>query len=595
MQPCDMAITLSHCACFPVSLGIAPAGFSSTDAGGTLVPQQFAGESIGWMPCSFAKESAMSRGYSVHTLNPSRKPLAACVASLFMLSVPAVGLAATTWPVTSCADGGPGSLRAAIAAATTLSGDTVDLSGLAGNNACADSKISLTTGDIAVTQDDLTIQGPGSASLTIDGAGSGYSSQYPRLLTHTGAGKLTINDLSLAHGHIYHVNTNAPGGCIYSKGDVETHNVQVSDCQVQSVNLDADGGAIYAQGNVRLFDSTVAHSSAFSGTAFSLGGGVFAKGDIYLNYSFVDSNKALGGSGKAKGGGLFSTGSTTLKYSVLSGNSAESQYSAAVSGGGALVSGDLKAKYSTITANVVHSSSGLEAGGGVTVSGSATISNSTFSDNVSYGSYGGIFAFSSSPAGKTFSMRNSTISGNVAFANSGAVYVNSGSTEIYNSTIAFNKAGSLGPGLSIGAFFGPVSATLRSNIFSNNHAVAGNVDNDLETRGGTTTFNSGPAFNLIRVTNAVGLPGDTAHGCPYLGPLRNNGGLTMTHALTSGSPAIDNGDGDVIDPFVDDQRGGYLLYGSIDYLRVSGPAADIGAYEVQQDDVILNTSFDGCG
>ena len=38
----------------------------------------------------------------------------------------------------------------------------------------------------------------------------------------------------------------------------------------------------------------------------------------------------------------------------------------------------------------------------------------------------------------------------------------------------------------------------------------------------------------------------------------------------------------------------------MDYLRVSGPigdpnpVADIGAYEVQQDDILFNMNFDGC-
>ncbi len=56
---------------------------------------------------------------------------------------------------------------------------------------------------------------------------------------------------------------------------------------------------------------------------------------------------------------------------------------------------------------------------------------------------------------------------------------------------------------------------------------------------------------------------------PLLGVLRNNGGPTRTHALLTGSPAIDAGDTDLDT----DQRG---------YARPSGLADDIGAFEEAQ-------------
>jgi len=94
--------------------------------------------------------------------------------------------------------------------------------------------------------------------------------------------------------------------------------------------------------------------------------------------------------------------------------------------------------------------------------------------------------------------------------------------------------------------------------------------------------------NLIR-TAVVGSPLPPPHAlssaCPLLGPLRNNGGPTWTHALLSHSPGIDQGSNPMI--FGGDQRGPT-------YTRVSGSAADIGAYEVNQADVIFNSGFDGC-
>jgi hypothetical protein len=56
---------------------------------------------------------------------------------------------------------------------------------------------------------------------------------------------------------------------------------------------------------------------------------------------------------------------------------------------------------------------------------------------------------------------------------------------------------------------------------------------------------------------------------PNLGPLADNGGATQTHALLSGSPAIDAGDNSTCP--ATDQRG---------VARPQGSACDIGAYEL---------------
>ena len=57
------------------------------------------------------------------------------------------------------------------------------------------------------------------------------------------------------------------------------------------------------------------------------------------------------------------------------------------------------------------------------------------------------------------------------------------------------------------------------------------------------------AYNLIGTGNATmsplnafNQPGDQVGVNPLLGPLADNGGPTMTHALLAGSPAIDAGD-----------------------------------------------------
>ena len=93
--------------------------------------------------------------------------------------------------VTNCNDDGPDSLRAAVAIANANDGWTIefDLSQMQ----C--STISLTTGEIEITANNLMLDGPGADLLTIDGGyGAGY---YNRIFNHTGQGHLAINGLLL--------------------------------------------------------------------------------------------------------------------------------------------------------------------------------------------------------------------------------------------------------------------------------------------------------------------------------------------------------------------------------------------------------------
>ena len=86
------------------------------------------------------------------------------------------------------------------------------------------------------------------------------------------------------------------------------------------------------------------------------------------------------------------------------------------------------------------------------------------------------------------------------------------------------------------------------------------------------TNNSG-GHNLIVDTNGCTIVGDTTgdlyNVAPLLGPLRDNGGRTWTHALLPNSPAIDQTDASGQPT---DQRG---------FARPTAPLnSDIGAFEV---------------
>ena len=542
------------------------------------------------------------------------KPLAACIAALCGLSVSTAIANGNVWNVTDCSDnGGPNTLRSIIGATTTTSGDTVNLSSAPCNT------ITLAAGNTAipVQQANLRIQTTGNDHITIDGSAlqSGPTSGLAsRIFSHLVVGTLTLQGVTLTGGHVYPTAVGAYGGCIRSPGNVELINSTVTSCSAQSAaaatsKLKVYGGGIYASGNVTLTNSTVSDNSATSANYSVKGGGIFAGGTVQATHSVISGNYGNAGGSKSYGGGIHAkAGSITLSYSTVSGNTLKSTGYGVYGGGISTASGSLTATYSTISGNSVLSDASLAAGGAIYAHGSMTLLRTTISDNYSSAALGGIAALSPGASNtNTFSMIASTVSGNSTGGLVGGIGVNSATTKIYNSTIAFNTAAGAtandqvyGPGLALNATSSPMSVTLSSNLLSNNTYDTG-IEADLTTANSSThaiTFNASPANNFIRTSYvpaaaASQLPDDTLSGsCPLLGPLRNNGGPTLTHALLSGSIAIDHGNN--AKNLKEDQRGVLADAMPFKYPLPSGAVADIGAYEVTQADIVFNGGFDGC-
>jgi len=428
-----------------------------------------------------------------------------------------------------------GDLRHGVAGAGD--GDTVDMSALA----CPNSRISLQLGALE-TSHDITLLGPGKDQLAITGkyysSPSSYTIQPDRILKHTGAGTLTIKNISLTSGNLVS-GSPAAGGCVSSTGSVTLDHAGVYFCR----------------------------ATASTSGAIAAGGGIFAYA-LTLRYSSVSGNTAYAG-----------VSGTSLAF------------------GGGAVSGYFYALRSTISGNsatgngVCYTPPGCYAGG-LALSGNVTIFSSTISGNTAQGPIGGIMMKASAVSSALIG--NSTISGNTSTTSYiGGIFTGKAATTINNSTIAFNTAklegsGSFAPGLAANVPSNAVSGTvnLRSTLIANNTYGPTAIENDVSATNGTSsTVTISGAENLVRVAT-VSLPVGTITGaCPLLGPLRDNGGPTLTHALLSHSPGIDQGSNANL--LASDQRGP-------PFARQSGPAADIGAYEMQQDDTVFDAGFDGC-
>jgi hypothetical protein len=289
--------------------------------------------------------------------------------------------------VTSLADDGPGTLREAIAAASP--GDTIDFS--------VSGVITLNTG--LVIDKDLTLTGPGAASLALDGGGS------VSILQVDAGATVAISGLTFQHG------TTA-----------------------------LFGGAIYNSGSLTLTRVVVSHN-----TADVNAGGIFNdRGTLTLDHAVVSDNVA-----GSNAGGIFNNagGSLTLNDTVIARNTAPS------SGGGiAMSTGTLVANNSTITEN-----SSSYGGGIYGVRGnqsSITLNNSTLAGNSATAAAGAIYSRLAAVI-----LNHATITGNRAGLEAGGLGVYAGALSARNSIVAGNlRAGdpsdfvdncALAPGLAV--------------------------------------------------------------------------------------------------------------------------------------------------
>jgi len=445
---------------------------------------------------------------------------------------------ADTLPVTSCLDdNSPGTLRSQIAASGE--GDVIDLSALT----C--STITLTQGpiDLSVLGDhhinDLSIVGPGAATLTIDG-------NDDRVFLHgdfqVGLGTLAISDVTIANGNYTH----GLASCIDSSGNVELTRTIVTDCHASNGGPLTFGGAVSAA-YLTMTSSTISDSSSSAaGDNVAIGGGAYVSGDATLVDSTISGNNVVAltpGDGTyyiTAGGGLYVRGALTMTRSTVSGNN--------------LLTPDLE----------------NGPGGGIFVRADTSIDSSTFNGNSAAnggGLYKAVFSHYGDP-GTTLTITNSTFTGNGAFYGGGAIATQR-PTVIESSTIAINNGGPRSGGL--WCLGDDPSVELQSTILAlNTYGTSGSAYDFGSENGFAVTG----AANIVNAADdAITLPADTLNVDPLLESLADNGGSTRTLALGEGSPALDAGNNAAGATF--DQRGE-------GFARESGVAADIGAFEVQQ-------------
>jgi CSLREA domain-containing protein len=227
------------------------------------------------------------------------------------------------------------------------------------------------------------------------------------------------------------------------------------------------------------------------------------------------------------------------------------------------------------------------------------VADSVFEENTAIDDAGALMTFAQA------TVTRSTFHHNTAGNDAGAI-MNFAELTVENCTFSDNEAGTAAPGTGTGGAIKSFDAlTLTASTFTANRAglaggglhtdvdvaqsvqlegniVAGNLPGDCGVQAGTPAIHS-LGHNLDGDGSCLPTPatGDQTNPTPGLGPLADNGGPTMTHALLPGSPALDAWTVGCPGPDTD-QRGA---------VRPQGTACDIGAYELGDLPVTTTTTI----
>jgi hypothetical protein len=258
-----------------------------------------------------------------------------------------------------------------------------------------------------------------------------------------------------------------------------------------------------------------------------------------------------------RGAGIWNENHLAVFDSTISDNMAPGENAS----GGGIYSGRTSATFSIVGSTVSNNYAGSDGGGVSNPSGRGMIIDSTISNNTAGERGGGV----NSTGG--LSISGTTISGNEAGLDGGGVM--GFGYRISHSTVVDNLAGSNGGGLRQVTLY----SWLDHSIVANNTAVFGGNDVSVNSYYDMIT-------NFSLIEDPIGAMISGANNItgvdPMLGPLADNGGPTMTHALLPGSPAIDAGDPGFVAPPYLDQRGYYRV---VDGDGDMTARIDIGAFE----------------
>ncbi len=483
--------------------------------------------------------------------------------------------------VTSTADSGPGTLRAAVASANSASTPVqIDFDV---NGAPA---ITLTSGQLELTNsgEPVTIDGPGSNLLAVSGNNSSGIFQIASGV------KATISGCAFVNG------SSSFGGAIYNQGDLKLRGCAFLDNTAppyagEHAAGPGIGGAIANyNGTLSLVDCTLSGNSANFGGAID-DRDAYSSTTVSLTDCRLSGNSAVldespSGNQGPQGGAINIEniyGKTTIALlgCTITGNSAGGEGTFGYGGG--IADGGLGSQTTlTITDCTLSANSTTGIGGGVVnFYGTMTMEGCTVSGNSAGGGGGGV------AASGTNTLINCTVAGNTAGTGGGIQPYGAGPLSLIACTVSGNTATGT-TGAAGGGIYGATSQGNTPTANLTNTIVAANFGPDAQPSdiAGAAPFQVTGSHNLIGTGGSGGLT-TAGHNLlnvanPGLTTLGDFGGPTETMALKPGSPAIHAGV--AVTGLTTDQRG----------FPLDSPP-DIGAYQTRPGPLVVNTAVDGTG
>ena len=334
-------------------------------------------------------------------------------------------------------------------------------------------------------------------------------------LTVTSAG-LRANVATQLGGGIY----NAPNGRTFIS------NASVGEPGVG--NQAQKGGGVYNAIGATL---TITGAGVHSNTASQQGGGVYNEsgGVVSISNSGIGTN--AGNSAQQNGGGIWNNGVLTLTRATVANNTANQD------GGGIYNAGS---GHATIASAGVNNNRALNNhGGGVYNTGALHLYGTQVAGNSAAQQGGGLFNDASGP-GSGLVVTNSAVVSNTASQGGGGYHL-SGTLVMTNATLSGNGGG----GLHAGGGDARLSfVTVASNTAGNGISATAGVS--VQVYAALLAYNAGTNCAGTVTDNGYSMSSDSScsgfastNVDPKLKPLALNGGGTLNHALSLGSPAVD--------------------------------------------------------
>lgn len=340
-----------------------------------------------------------------------------------------------------------------------------------------------------ILENDVTITGPGSSDLIIDGnsetqafflgeefSGAGTFFDLSGVTIQNGSG-----DASFLYGY-----NQGEGGSVYSQAGSD---IIMNDVIMINASA-ASGGHLYIGDNST---ADLNNIQVVSGHVFSArGGGIYAgtNASVTINNSVIDQNTTA----TQSGGGIFSDGVLLeIRNSTISNNETDLNDSNFAQGGGVFTDIQANSELIIVDSRIINNSTPDGGGGIFSGSSSAYISGSEISGNTTDSSGGGI---NQGPGSAVFI--NSTISGNHAGAQGGGVHL-VGDVYVYfiHDTITNNTVTNQTRSAGIFLNNNDTSVHLIGTILAENNTTG---DNDDCFTFATPTITSG-GYNVIGVNN----------------------------------------------------------------------------------------------